>query len=144
VAARAVTRPSLRGALAAGLRYFACVFAAGFALGVFRTLVLLPRMGAVPAVLIELPVILAAAWLICRHLLRQFPLEIRGAAAMGLVAFVLLMLAEAGISLLLAGRTLAGHLALYAQAAHQLGLAGQVAFALFPLAQAWLARRDRR
>ena len=59
----------------------------------------------------------------------------------GAIAFLLLMLAEAGLSTLLAGRSLADHLALYAQLPHQVGLAGQLAFALFPWMQ---ARRSLR
>lgn len=55
---------------------------------------------------------------------------------MGAIAFLLLMGAEAGLSTLLAGRTLAEHLALYSQLPHQVGLAGQLAFALFPWIQA--------
>jgi hypothetical protein len=54
---------------------------------------------------------------------------------MGGTAFVLLMLAEASLSIALFGRTIAEHLALYAHADHQLGLAGQIAFALIPTVQ---------
>jgi len=55
---------------------------------------------------------------------------------MGAVAFSLLMLVEASLSNLMAGRSLTEHLALYAQLPHQLGLAGQLAFVLFPWLQA--------
>ncbi len=121
--------------------YFAAVFAAGFALGVLRTLVLIPLLGDLLAVLVELPVILTVAWLACTLILGHWPLVPRAAAAMGVIAFVWLMLAEAGLSTLLAGRSLAEHLGLYAQLPHQLGLAGQLAFAAFPWMQ---ARRSPR
>jgi hypothetical protein len=52
---------------------------------------------------------------------------------MGATAFVLLILGEASLSLWLAGRTMAEHLALYAEPTHLIGLAGQMAFAAFPL-----------
>ena len=55
---------------------------------------------------------------------------------MGAVAFALMMSGEAGISMLLAGRGLAEHFALYAQLPHQVGLAGQLAFAALPWIQA--------
>lgn len=55
---------------------------------------------------------------------------------MGVVAFSLLMLLEAGLSMLLTGLSLAQHLALYAQLPHQVGLAGQMVFAAFPWIQA--------
>lgn len=120
-------------ALSNGTLYFATVFAAGFVLGVFRTLVLLPWVGPLWAVLIELPVILGIAWLVCARILRRRPLSQSAAIGMGVVAFSLLMVGEAGISILLAGRTLAEHLALYdAQLPTLLGLAGQVAFAALP------------
>jgi hypothetical protein len=69
---------------------------------------------------------------------RAGPLRDRGltrseAAGTGAVAFVLLMLAEAALSVGLSGRTVTEHLALYGEPAHLLGLAGQMAFATFPL-----------
>jgi hypothetical protein len=60
---------------------------------------------------------------------------------MGMVAFGLLMIGEVSLSILLGGRSLAEHLALYRQIPHRLGLAGQVAFALFPVLQSWLTGR---
>lgn len=119
-----------------GTVYPVAVFAAGFVLGVVRTLVLVPLLGAVAAVLVELPVILTIAWLACARILRRWPLSPSAAAGTGAMAFSLLMLAEASLSNLLAGRSLSEHLALYAQLPHQLGLAGQSAFAVFPWLQA--------
>jgi hypothetical protein len=103
---------------------------------VLRTLVLVPLLGELGAVMVELPLILTLAWLVCTRILRRWPLLPPAAAAMGAIAFLLLMGAEAGLSTLLAGRTLAEHLALYSQLPHQVGLAGQLAFALFPGIQA--------
>ena len=127
--------------LLTGTVYFAAVFAAGFVLGVLRTLVLVPLLGEWGAVLVELPVILSIAWWVCKRILRRWPLWPPAAVAMGAIAFLLLMGAEAALSTLLAGRSLAEHLSLYAQLPHQLGLAGQLAFALFPWIQ---ARRSQR
>jgi hypothetical protein len=123
----------LKRAVQLGLIYFACVFAAGFVLGTIRTLFLIPVMGELGAVLVELPVILSIAWAVCTRLLRDRHLTTAEAVAMGATAFALLMVGEAGVSLLLAGRTMAEHLALYARPAHLIGLAGQLAFAAFPL-----------
>ena len=121
-------------AVAAGGRYFLAVFAIGFALGTLRVLFVAPRLGESTAVLLELPLMLAAAWLVCGHLLRRRPLPCLGERAlMGATAFALLMLAEAALSLLLFDRSLAEHLALYAETPQLLGLAGQVLFGLFPL-----------
>jgi hypothetical protein len=116
-----------------GAAYFAAVFPVGFVLGTIRTLVLVPRLGEAGAVAVELPMILAAAWIICGRLVRGRGLTRLEAAGTGAVAFVLLMLAEAALWVGRSGRTVAGHLALYGEPAHLLGLAGQIAFAFFPL-----------
>ena len=54
---------------------------------------------------------------------------------MGGVAFVLLMVAELGVSIFAFNRSFAAHLAVYATTPALLGLVGQVAFALFPAFQ---------
>jgi hypothetical protein len=125
----------------AGIAYFGCVFAAGFALGVLRTVVVVPLLGETVAVAMELPVILAIAWFACRWLTGgvEVPQRLAPRAAMGVVAFTLLMAGELSISLLLAGRNPIEHLQLYRQASHMVGLAGQIAFALFPILQIWTA-----
>ena len=126
--------------LLTGTVYVAAVFAAGFVLGVLRTLVLVPLLGELGAVLVELPVILTISWLVCARILRRWPLSLPSAVGMGAIAFLLLMGAEVGLSTLLAGRSLAEHLALYSQLPYQVGLAGQLAFASFP----WVhARRSQ-
>ena len=125
----------------AGLAYFGCVFGVGFALGVVRTVLVAPLLGDTVAVALELPIILALAWFICRWLTRRFevPARLSPRALMGVIAFALLMAGEVTISLLLAGRSLTEHVQLYQEASHILGLAGQIAFALFPVLQIWTA-----
>lgn len=122
--------------LRASTAYVATVFAVGFVLGLLRTLALVPLLGEVGAVMVELPVILTVAWLVCARILRRWPPAPLPALGMGAIAFLLLMAAEAGLSMLLAGRSMAEHLALYSQLPHQLGLAGQMTFAMFPWVQA--------
>jgi hypothetical protein len=126
-------RHALVRACVCGAVYFAAVFAAGFALGVLRTAVLTPAIGRLAAVAIELPVILAIAWIACGAVLRRVALTRSEAAAMGAVAFTLLMAAEVALSVLLSGRSPADHFALYARPAYLLGLVGQLGFAAFPL-----------
>ncbi|MCM5570097.1 hypothetical protein M6I34_06220 [Burkholderiaceae bacterium FT117] len=124
-------------ALVAGLAYFAAVFAAGFALGIVRTLLVQPLAGATLAVAIELPIIVGFAWFACRVLALRLRVPAGGGhrLAMGGLAFGLLMIAELATSMLLGGRSAAQHLALYREAPHLLGLAGQIAFGLFPWLQ---------
>ncbi|MEX5727030.1 hypothetical protein Ga0609869_000383 [Rhodovulum iodosum] len=123
-------------ALKAGLAYFALIFAAGFALGTLRVLVLLPRMGEAVAVALELPVMLGLSWLAAGALIGRFAVP-AGAArlAMGGAAFGLLMAAEVGVSVFALGRDIAGHFGHWATLPGAAGLAGQVAFGLIPWAR---------
>jgi hypothetical protein len=121
--------------LRAAWLYFLAVFAAGFVLGTIRTLWLEPALGQLPAVLAELPVMLLWSWAACGIILRRLPVAggIVPRLAMGTMALVVLLAAEAALSVTLGGLTLAQHVALYATAPVLAGLAGQLAFALFPL-----------
>ena len=123
-------------ALKAGVAYFTLVFALGFVFGMARMIAMsrFPFLTRMDAVLLELPVILAASWLICAMLIRRLAVrEIFERAIMGAAAFALLLVAETALGVVLAGETLAGHFALYREPAHALGLAGQAVFALMPL-----------
>ncbi len=135
----------LRSAATAGAVYFAIVFGIAFVLGVLRTLVLAPRIGAMAAIAIEVPIILVVSWFACRRCLRRFPVRaaIADRASMGLVAFALLICAELLLSILLTDRSVAEFFAAFAQPEQKLGLAGQVAFAIVPVVQALLPTRGQ-
>lgn len=124
----------MRTIFKAGVAYFAGVFLAGFGLGFLRVFVVVPRIGALRAVALELPFMLAVSWIVCGWALRRFaPAAEPGArAAIGLIAFALLMLAEALLAIA-AGGTLASFLASLATPEGALGLSGQAIFALMPL-----------
>lgn len=126
----------MRSVLVAGGAYGALAFLLGFVLGTLRVLVAAPRLGEIRAVLLELPVMLAASALLARWLVRRHaiagPLQ---AAAMGAMGFALLIACEAALALVL-GQSPAQWLAAVAAPAGLVGLAGQVAFALLPLAYA--------
>lgn len=119
----------------AGVAYFAVVFAAGFVLGTIRTLFLAPHVGPLAAVLVELPLMLAVAWVVCGWLVRRLAVgdAWSGRLLMGIVAFVLLLAAELALSLLLFGGTVTGFLAALGTPEGAAGLAGQVVFAAMPL-----------
>lgn len=129
-------RPSLTAGVAGGA-YFLCVFATGFVLGVIRALLVMPYLGSTVAVLLELPIILGIAWIVCRKLtaLLDLPDLARERIIMGGVAFALLMLAEFGVSALVFGRGPLQHLHDLTRPWALFGLAGQLAFAAFPLLQ---------
>lgn len=126
--------PIIARALQAGILYFLTVFAIGFILGTLRVLVVIPRIGEVAAVLLEVPVMLALAWPICGVLLRRCGVS-AGAArvVMGGVAFSVLMMAEWGLAVLLFGQTSSQHWATYRTLPGQIGLLGQILFALLPI-----------
>ena len=124
-------------ALRAGLVYFALVFALGVALGTLRVFVLVPLFSETGAVLLELPVMLAASWYACRWSVERFEVSERMISrfVMGGVAFGLLMIAELFVSLIVFGRNPEEHLAANEQRGAILGLAAQLVFAAMPLVQ---------
>jgi ABC-type uncharacterized transport system permease subunit len=123
----------MRMSLAAALAYFGTVFALGFVLGTVRTLWIAPRVGALPATVLELPVMLAASWWAAGWLVRRFRLAGQGEAlAAGWLAFALLMAAECGLAAILMGQTPAQWLTQLRHPHALVGLAGQVVFALLP------------
>jgi ABC-type uncharacterized transport system permease subunit len=124
----------MRTIVKAAVTYFSGVFLAGFVLGFLRVFVIVPRIGALRAVALELPIMVAVSWTVCGWVLRRFApgagLGVR--AAIGLLAFVLLMVAEA-ILAMATGGTLTSVLASLATPEGALGLSGQGIFALIPL-----------
>ena len=111
------------------------VFAAGFALGTVRTLILAPRFGALPAVLVELPIMLGIAWIACGKLVARFhvPSGPPPRLAMGAFAFGLLMLAEVTLSVGVFGRSMNEFTDGLTTPHGLLGLSGQVLFGLMPV-----------
>ncbi|TFU05740.1 hypothetical protein EUV02_01550 [Polymorphobacter arshaanensis] len=126
---------ALRRTLVAALVYFAVVFAAGFVFGIVRTLLLMPRIGALPAVMIEAPLILAVSWLVCGRVLAHWavPPQWPWRLLMSATAFALLIAAEMALARVLNGSSPAEFVASYTGAAARLGLAAQLLFAVVPL-----------
>jgi hypothetical protein len=126
---------ALQRTLRAAMVYFGVVFAAGFVFGTIRTLLLVPRIGALPAVLVEAPLILIVSWLVCDRVLAHWsvPPQWPWRLLMGVVAFALLIAAEMALARVLSGSSPAQFLATYATAAAQVGLLAQLLFAALPL-----------
>lgn len=123
----------MRRAIVSGLMYTRIVFVIGFALGVVRTLFVASRTGDVMAVALELPLMLAASWAVCRRLTRRVPLRPATRLVMGGTAFCALLAIEFGFAVLLFGRPPSAWLAAFATPAGWLGLAGQIGFGLIPI-----------
>lgn len=144
VAARSTGR-----AVSAGIAYFVIAFSAGFALGTFRVLVLVPQLSSpraeTVAVLIELPIILAISWVVCRRLIAR--MTVAEAATdrlvMGGIALALLLIAEVSLGALGFGRSLWEQISRYRMLPDLLGLMGQLAFAAIPCIQLQMSNRKR-
>ena len=126
----------MSAALRAGSLYFATIFALGALLGTLRTLVLAPAFGPLAATAAELPLMLAASWIVAGRLSRPLGPAFGPRLAMGLFAFALLMVAEAALGAALG----VDPLARFASPEGRLGFAAQCLFAAFPA----LRRPDRR
>lgn len=96
-----------------GLAYFALVFAAGFALGSIRVPFLVPRLGERTAELIEMPFMFVAIVFAARSVITRFPVPstLAARASMGIVALVLLVMAELSMARVLSGGSIAQYLA---------------------------------
>lgn len=116
----------------AAAAYLAPVFAVAFLLGALRVTLVAPQTGPLAAVALEVPLVLALAWLVAGRVLARWPLPPAGRLAMGALAFALLMLAELALALGF-GQTPARFLADLATPPGLLGLAGQAGFGLIPL-----------
>lgn len=122
----------------AGAAYFAIVFAAGFLMGMLRMSLVAPSVGEVTAVVLELPIILMVAWFACGWILSKFrvPKKTFDRLAIGAFALLLLLIAEALLSVGLAGQSLQQHLHSYTQAGPLIGLVAQLLYAGFPAVRA--------
>jgi hypothetical protein len=117
----------------AGLAYWTAIFALGFVLGALRELWIAPGIGESRAVLLELPVMLAASWLAAKWLVRRFGIASAGQAlAMGALAFVLLMASEALLAFVL-GTSPWEWLTAMTRIPGAIGLAGQLVFGVMPV-----------
>jgi hypothetical protein len=127
----------------AGLLYFAIVFGAGFVFGVFREMVLTPVYGRTSAIMLEAPfmllAIVAGAWIVVHRTASRW-----GKAALlmvGIVALLLVQVADFGVGLGLRGMNFQDQLAYLQTTAGQIYLGLLAVFVLMPLALGILAKR---
>ena len=125
----------MKRALIAATVYFLVLFALGFILGTMRVLLVAPRIGVLGATLAEVPLMLTAAFFMCRWAVGrwQVPPTLSARGAMALWFLVLLAVFETLVGVALFGRTLAGTWAGLATSAGLFGLTAQAIAALLPL-----------
>jgi hypothetical protein len=123
---RQIVRPAMA--------YLMVVFCAAFLFGTVRTLWLIPQIGEIAAVLVEVPLVLTLSWWVAGRVLRRWPLPgARARAALGALACAGLMVLELALGRFGFGRSLAAMLAAMVTPAGVIGLAGQVGFGIIPL-----------
>ena len=117
----------------AGALYAVIVFLIGFILGTIRVLLLAPRLDETIAVIVELPMMLAASWFVCRWCVERLDVRrtVPARLLMGLAALLVLMSAELGLAAVF-GRSVVDQLAAYGSPAGAIGLAAQVIFCHIP------------
>jgi hypothetical protein len=126
----------------AGLAYFALVFGAGFALGLVRVPILVPRLGERVAELLEMPVMLVVIVFAARFVVGRFALatSLRAGLGAGIVALACLVAAELALVSVVQGRSLAQYIAGRDPVAGTVYLAMLALYAVMPL----LVSRTRR
>jgi hypothetical protein len=118
----------------AALAYFAIVLGTGFALGMLRVSMLVPRFGERWAELAEMPVMAAVIFLAAGYILRRFPqVAFPGRAlAAGFLALAMSVAAELGLAVLLQNQTLAEFIGSRDKVSGSVYIALLVVFALMP------------
>jgi hypothetical protein len=121
--------------LTAATVYFLALFALGFVLGTIRVLFVAPQIGVLGATLLEVPLMLAAAFFLCRWAVGRWQVlpDLAARGGMALWFLVLLVLFETLVGVTLFGRTLAGTWAGLATPAGVIGLTAQAIAAVLPL-----------
>ena len=82
--------------LKAGVLYFGAVFGAGFVLGPFRIMWVVPRLGARMAELLEAPIMLMITIVAARWIIRKFAVSPTPSSRLGMggIALCLMLIAE--------------------------------------------------
>jgi len=116
------------------LLYFALVMGAGFALGMVRVPLLVPRLGERMAELLEMPVMGVIVVLAARHVVRRFALPAALALRLqvGFIALALSLTAELLLAAALQGRSIAQYIASRDPVSGSVYLALLLVFALMP------------
>ena len=118
----------------AAFAYFAGVFAVGFVLGPIRELWVIPRVGRLPALLIEGTLMLGVSVLFARAVLRHFavPKHTPTRLAVGAFAFGLLQAAEMLLAFWLWRQNPTQYLVAFWSAPGAISLLAQLAFGAIP------------
>jgi hypothetical protein len=122
-------------ALVPGTLYFIALFGLGFVLGTIRVLFLQHSLGELRATLVEVPIMLFAAYFTCRWIIKRCKVAaaLRTRILMGVCFLTLLLFAEFLLGTTLFGRTVVEQGKAITSSAGLVGLIAQFISALFPL-----------
>jgi hypothetical protein len=120
--------------VAAAATYFACVFGAGFILGMIRVPFLVPRLGVRTAELLEMPIMLIVVVLAAKRIVRGFHLAryFRSRILVGCIALGFVIAAELSFALLLGRQSAGDYIASRDPVSGSVYLALLALFALMP------------
>lgn len=125
----------LKRALIAASAYFLALFTLGFVLGTIRVTWITPQVGPLAATLAEIPLMLLAAWFLCRWAIRRWRVPETPLIRWTMVPWflALLIMFEALIGATLFGRTMADQWSALTTPAGILGLSAQIVAAFLPV-----------
>lgn len=123
-----------------GLAYFAIIFGFAFAMGVGRTLVLAPQLGETAAVLLEIPILVFASWLVARRVTNGRFFTFGQLLSIGAIAFTLTLVSEALLADVIRGQSISQWAVSLSTPLGLIGLGGQLVSALMPTLRGGLDR----
>ena len=122
--------------LKGALLYVLSAFVLGFVLGPIREFLLVPMLGRLPALFLELPLLLAACWWLVPHIIRRCRVPPGGARLrMGFAALALLLCVEFFTGVALRGWNLQEWVADFATVPGAVTLVAYGLFAVLPWVQ---------
>ena len=125
----------MKRALIAASAYFLALFSLGFVLGTIRVIFVVPRVGELAATIAEVPVMLAAAYFVCRWAIRRWQVPPAIAVRLAMVPWFLALLFafEALLGAILFGRSVAEQWVALSMPGGLVGISAQIIAALLPL-----------
>jgi hypothetical protein len=125
----------VKRALIAASAYFLGLFALGFLLGTIRVVFVAPRLGELAATIAEVPVMLIAAYFVCRWAIRRWQVPSAIAVRLAMVPYFLSLLFafETVLGATLFGRSVAEQWTALGSPAGLVGISAQIIAALLPL-----------
>jgi hypothetical protein len=120
-----------------GFLYFLITFVFAFVMGIVRVTFVIPLVGELSAVLMEVPLIIFVSWKVSAVVkLRYFSdRTVRDYLVVGLIAFFFLMVTEYFLAVFAFGRTSREYFLSLQTASGLIGLLGQMGFAALPSVQ---------